>query len=308
MTGSYAYDAFGRRTAKTVGGAITRFIYDSADAVAEYDGAGALQAENWYGIGVDHNIARITGGDSFYYLHDGLNSVRQLIDDAGSVRNSYDYDAWGNLRSRVESVTNLATYTGRERDAESGLYYYRARSYDPAPGRFAQQDPVDDNSGRSPSAYVDNNPTNAIDPSGAIARWIIRIIGAAIAEEMLKPDKLNRNEEDILKDRANEQEKKEDKKKIKGLEEENRKLREQLEKQREENERLKKQKGQGQNQRGQLNVPGGGNEVASAGIDGGYGSGTSNTPIPMPSPTPFPTPFPTPSPTPFPTPSPRSFQ
>jgi hypothetical protein len=51
------------------------------------------------------------------------------------------------------------------------------------------------------------------------------------------------------------------------LEEENRKLRREI-------EELKKQKGQ--NQRGQLNVPGGGNEVANSGIDGGYGSGTSN--------------------------------
>jgi uncharacterized protein (DUF3084 family) len=53
------------------------------------------------------------------------------------------------------------------------------------------------------------------------------------------------------------------------LEDENRRLRE-------ENERLKKQKDPGEGQRGQLNVPGGGNEAASAGIDGGYGSGTIN--------------------------------
>jgi RHS repeat-associated protein len=296
VTSSYAYDALGRRTAKTVGGVITRFVYDIVDVVAEYDGAGALLAENWYGIGMDNTIARITGGDSFYYLHDGLNSVRQLIDGAGSVRNSYDYDAWGNPRSSVESVTNPATYTGRERDPESGLHYYRARSYDAGTGRFMQQDPVDDNSGRSPSVYVDNNPTNEVDPSGAIHFWLIAVIVVTVV--VLTPDKLNRNEEWMLQIQQMHQQFQQQ---IQQLQQQNQQLQQQMQQQnqqmmqimqrmeqrlqrledenrrlREENERLKKQKDPGEGQRGQLNVPGGGNEAASAGIDGGYGSGTIN--------------------------------
>ena len=130
-----------------------------------------------------------------------------------------------------------------------------------------QQDPIDDNSGRSPSVYVDNNPTNAVDPSGAVPFWVIAVIAVGLV--LLTPGELNRNEDAILRQQWLEEENRRLRLRQQQLEEENRRLREEI-------ERLKKQKGQGQGQRGQLNVPGGGNEVASAGIDGGYGSGTSD--------------------------------
>jgi RHS repeat-associated protein len=260
-TSFYTYDAFGRRATKTAGGATTRFVYDNADSVAEYDGAGTLLAENWYGIGADNNIARIAGGNNLYYLRDGLNSVRQLIDDGGSVRNSYDYDAWGNLRSSVESVANRVTYTGREWDSESGLYYYRARSYDAGTGRFVQQDPVDDDSGRSPYAYVDNNPTNAIDPSGAVWFWVAAAIAVGWVlfgpEGFGGPGRLNRGEDLMLE---NDRLRRENQR----LQDENRRLREEL-------ERLRRQR----QQQAPPKAPKGGNEQANAGIDGGYGSGTT---------------------------------
>ncbi len=40
------------------------------------------------------------------------------------------------------AVINPHTYTGREYDAESGLYYYRARYYNPTIGRFLSEDPI----------------------------------------------------------------------------------------------------------------------------------------------------------------------
>lgn len=55
---------------------------------------------------------------------------------------SYDYDSFGNFEVAVEGIDNPYTYIGREHDAESGLYYYRARHYDPSTGRFLQQDPL----------------------------------------------------------------------------------------------------------------------------------------------------------------------
>ena len=54
----------------------------------------------------------------------------------------YQYDAFGRVTSQTENVGNFHLYTGRERDAETGLYYYRARTYDPRAGRFLQTDPI----------------------------------------------------------------------------------------------------------------------------------------------------------------------
>ena len=95
----------------------------------------------------------------------------KVTDAAGTVVNSYDYDSYGNFESIVERVPNPYTYTGREQDPESGLYYYRARYYDPATGRFLQEDPLDVLFGDSNLyRYVRNNPVNRLDPFGLAAR------------------------------------------------------------------------------------------------------------------------------------------
>ncbi|MEW6609965.1 MAG: RHS repeat-associated core domain-containing protein, partial [bacterium] len=64
------------------------------------------------------------------------------------------------------SVSNSYLFTGREIDAESGLYYYRARYYDSEVGRFVTQDPIGFEGGINLYAYVGNNPINLIDPTG----------------------------------------------------------------------------------------------------------------------------------------------
>jgi RHS repeat-associated protein len=63
-------------------------------------------------------------------------------------------------------------FTGRELDSESGLYYYRARYYDPYLGRFISEDPIGFDGGINFYAYVDNNPLNATDPSGNVIKWL----------------------------------------------------------------------------------------------------------------------------------------
>ena len=58
---------------------------------------------------------------------------------------------------------------GREFDAESGLYYYRKRYYDPQSGKFLQKDPKGFAGGDfNLYAYVKNNPANYIDPLGLV--------------------------------------------------------------------------------------------------------------------------------------------
>lgn len=67
------------------------------------------------------------------------------------------------------------TYTGREWDRETGLYYYRARYYDPIEGRFISKDPIGFLGGDlNLFGYVQNNPVNRIDPSGKFTEVGVR--------------------------------------------------------------------------------------------------------------------------------------
>ena len=54
----------------------------------------------------------------------------------------YDYDSFGNIKSTPFWIKQPYTYTGREYDYETGLYYYRARYYDAQAGRFVTKDPI----------------------------------------------------------------------------------------------------------------------------------------------------------------------
>ena len=104
---------------------------------------------------------------SFVYLRDGLGSVVQLTDSTGTVMRSYLYDSFGGIASEAGTLANPYVFTGRERDAESGFYFYRARYYDPAIGRFLAEDPLGLGAGEfNIYRYVANNPILLSDPSG----------------------------------------------------------------------------------------------------------------------------------------------
>jgi RHS repeat-associated protein len=76
-------------------------------------------------------------------------------------------DAYGNVLSAPGALTyNTLTYTARERHVASGLYYYRARFYDPQLGRFMNQDPIGILGGVNLYAYASNGPVNWRDPLG----------------------------------------------------------------------------------------------------------------------------------------------
>jgi RHS repeat-associated protein len=166
-TSTYRYDGLGRRIEKVGNGQTRRYVYDGEDILLEYDGANVLLARYTHGPGIDEPVAMTRGGSTFFYHQDGLGTVTDLTDATGSTARAYAYDAYGNQLETTGTVENPYTYTGREFDAETGLYYYRARYYDPTIGRFIQQDPYGID-GLDPSlfAYVRNNPANRIDPRG----------------------------------------------------------------------------------------------------------------------------------------------
>jgi RHS repeat-associated protein len=165
---AYSYDAPGRRTEKDVNGDITRYVYDGDAILLEYDGADLLLATYSHGEEIDQPLAMTCGADSYLYGVDHLGSIRLVTDAAGAVANRYDYDAFGNLEpTSYETVSNPFGFTARERDAESGLMFYRARYYDPKIGRFISEDPIGFDAGDANLyRYVFNSSVMSTDPSG----------------------------------------------------------------------------------------------------------------------------------------------
>ena len=108
--------------------------------------------------------------DRYFYIHDRLGSVRQVINESGSVVRYYTYKPFGEVLEEDGSFDNPFMFTGQYYDSEVAQYYLRARMYDPHIGRFTSRDPV---SGKFKEPmtlhaylYCLNDPVNYIDPSG----------------------------------------------------------------------------------------------------------------------------------------------
>ena len=167
MVAQYKYDPFGRRIEKNVNGDITRYVYDGPNIVTEYDGNGNVKNAYIHNLAIDDPLGVEQGGNIYFYHKDGLGSVTNLTDGTGSVVNSYTYKSFGEIYSQTGSLQQPFTFTGREFDPESGLYYYRARYYDPKTGRFWTKDPIGFAGGDfNLYRYGQNNPINFADPWG----------------------------------------------------------------------------------------------------------------------------------------------
>ncbi|HES59257.1 MAG TPA: RHS repeat-associated core domain-containing protein [Caldithrix sp.] len=84
----------------------------------------------------------------------------------GAVVQKYEYDSSGNMSLKPHFIKQPYTYTAREFDPETGLYYYRARYYDAKVGRFISRDPIGFGGGINVYIYVSNNSVNYRDPKG----------------------------------------------------------------------------------------------------------------------------------------------
>lgn len=94
--------------------------------------------------------------------------MHDIAGSTGLVIDHIDYDSFGNVIAETNpAFGDRIKFTGREFDLETGLYYYRARYYDPSVGRFITQDPISFAGGDANLyRYVSNQPVIATDPSG----------------------------------------------------------------------------------------------------------------------------------------------
>src|SRR5690606_17348531 len=122
-------------------------------------------------------------------------SVTDIVDSSGNLVQHYFYSSFGKINKIINSsggditanpiVNTCFTYTNREFDSESGLYFYRARYYEPTIGRFIQSDPHPGklnfpNTLVNKYSYVNNNPLSLTDPSGRFFKQFFDDLGRMI--------------------------------------------------------------------------------------------------------------------------------
>jgi RHS repeat-associated protein len=184
---SFAYDALGRRVSKTINGVTTSYQYDGLDAIRESGADG--EATYLRTLAIDEALSRTDDNATMTYLGDILGSTLALADASGAPVTTYTYAPFGETSVSGASSPNPYRFTGREEDG-SGLYYYRARYYDPIRGRFVQEDPAALRGGDlNFYAYVGNGPAGFTDPLGlekkCCQQGVMDCLGNCIEKERL---------------------------------------------------------------------------------------------------------------------------
>jgi len=171
------YDGDGNRVAKSVNGVTTYYLVDDlnptgyAQVVEELAASGTVERQYTYGLQrISENQPITNVWTASFYGYDGGGNVRQLTSAAGAVTDSYEYDAFGNSFTVSGTTPNNYLYRGEQYDADLGLYYLRARYYNPAAGRFMSRDPEDgkrtDPKTLHKYLYAGGDAVNAMDPTG----------------------------------------------------------------------------------------------------------------------------------------------
>lgn len=203
LVGRYRFDHQGLRIRKETPTTTQRYVYDDQSLLLETDDSGATLAKHNYG---PRNLLSVeAGGELDYYFVDVLGSPFQISNADGSVDSYTQYDAWGNVRSRVSGdAPETFGFTGYQTDEETSLLYARARFYDPEIGRFLTQDPFEGTTSMPPSLhrylYGYSNPTVWVDPTGEINVGIALREVFEAGEKVVSKLKDSINESDFAQD------------------------------------------------------------------------------------------------------------
>lgn len=151
---TYAYDALGRRVAKTTAGNTTTYVYDGRDLIEEHDASGATLATYVRSAAFAAPLSMRSDPDqngsfeNFFFHADDNQNVLALTNASGALVERYDFTDFGK-----PAITTLPgaphpaagsiqrfLFAGNEFDAESGLYHCGTRYLSPVLGRFLSRD------------------------------------------------------------------------------------------------------------------------------------------------------------------------
>ena len=186
---SYEYDAENNRISQTENGAKTEYVVDSNSSsltrilTAEKEGDTTYYI---YGIGL---IAQENGNEYLIYHFNNIGSTEAVTNIDGEIVETFDYGPYGELLSE-NKCSIMFLYNGELGVAtdSNGLYYMRARYYNPEIKRFINQDVMTGSIVNTPTlnryAYVNGNPISLNDPFGLspFLNWLDGITGHDILD------------------------------------------------------------------------------------------------------------------------------
>jgi len=162
---SYVYDVRGLRVSQTKAGVTTYYQYDQKGSLIWSDDS-TTQTKYVEALGEPWAEVRTTstGTTTYYHAVDHEGTTNVVTDEHGSVVWDGEYEAFGAVIRSNGTLNFTPSYTGKQYDADTGLYYYNARFYDPMVGRFLNSDPA--RQGNNWYRYGSDNPITHVDPNG----------------------------------------------------------------------------------------------------------------------------------------------
>ena len=170
-TVTYAYDALGRRTARTQG-ATEQYLYGDPTnpfkVTASRTAAGELTT--YYYDQADALFALERGGTRYYVGSDQVGTPKVVFAGDGTIVKRLVYDSYGDLISDSDPAFELPIgFAGGLADPATGLVRFGLRDYDPKAGRFTARDPIFfEGSPFNLYAYAGSNPIGKRDPTGLL--------------------------------------------------------------------------------------------------------------------------------------------
>ena len=190
---TYIYDAEGNRVEKQ-GATVTDTVYFGGQPIAKY--SGGQWTDLIYGpLGLLAEVPGTQTGTPVYRVTDNLGTTVGSLLANGSFVDPVDHTPFGQVFTG--NTTDPYLFTGKERDAESGLDYFGARYYASSMGRFMSPDwadkpeavpysSLDNPQSLNLYGYVGNNPLSTADADGHCCQWFSNF-GTGLANSTYRP-------------------------------------------------------------------------------------------------------------------------